>query len=244
MPTALEVLEPLRSGLVPVPAAQDRVCEICHSSCTAGYSRCIPCSAGTNQLGVGEVIPIAMSVAGGLLHRHLRGYKDDRSRDVRDRMALRLAALLAVFLSNHHGCIGGYDSIALVPSATRTAMQNVVDRIPSLREAVQPALEAGPGFATRDLNQQRFDVVRPVSDEHVLLLDDTFTTGASLFSAAAALRGHGAQVTMLVLGRHVNPGYGPSAEMLEWLGTRLWDESHCVRCGGEFRDAAQLPGVW
>ena len=50
-------------------------------------------------MGVIEIVPISMSVGGDLLHRHIRGYKDDRSGEVRDRMSGRLAALVAVFLS-------------------------------------------------------------------------------------------------------------------------------------------------
>lgn len=241
MPTPLEVLEPLRSGLVPVPAAQTGICEICHSSCDPAFPRCYPCNRAVDDLDADEVVPIALSVKGGLLHRQLRGYKDDRRQDVRDRMALRLAGLLAVFLGNHHACIGRYDSIALVPSAARTAMKSVIDRIPSLSDAVEPALKVTTGFTTRDLDQRRFDAVRSVKDEHILLLDDTFTTGASLFSAAAALRSRGAAVTTLVLGRHVNAGFGPSGEMLEWLANRPWDEHRCVRCGGDLRDPGQLP---
>lgn len=244
MPTALEVLEPLRRGLVPVPTAQQGICTICHSSCESDFDKCYKCNQANQLVDAEEVVPISLSVATGLLHWHLRGYKDDPRPDVRDRMALRLAGLLAVFLANHRGCLGGYDSVALVPSASRVAMQSVIRRIPSLVELLEPALHANHGFSTRELEPRRFDLLRSVEGERILLLDDTFTTGASLFSARAALRGGGATVAAVVLGRHVNPEYGPSKEMLVWLQERSWDEERCVRCGGERRDPGSLPWDW
>lgn len=240
MPTALEVLEPLRKGLVPVPATQPGVCSTCHSSCAYNFDCCFPCNEAVQRVNAHEVIPVSLSVARGLLHRHLRGYKDDPRPDVRDRMTLRLAGLLAVFVANHRACIGDYDTIALVPSKSRVAMEAVINRIPSLADAFVPTLSVNLGYETRDLDPDRFNMLRSVAGEHVLLIDDTFTTGASVFSAGAQLKEHGATVTTVVLGRHVNPEYGPSRELLAWLEYREWADRHCVRCGGEFEDPYQL----
>ena len=117
MATAAEVLLPLRVGLVAVPAiGQPGICRFCHSACDPSYGQCYPCLEADRSVGAVEILPMSMSVAGGLLHRHLRGYKDERSTDVRARMALRLAALTAVFMEFHGGCIGPFDSVVLVPS--------------------------------------------------------------------------------------------------------------------------------
>ncbi len=119
MATAAELLHPLRPGLIPVPAAdQPGIRRFCHSACGPDYSQCYPCLEASRVDGVVEMVPISMSVGGDLLHRHLRSYKDDRSGEVRDRMSGRLAALVAVFLSRHSGCIGDYDSVVPVPSPT------------------------------------------------------------------------------------------------------------------------------
>lgn len=241
MATALEVIEPLRSGLVPVPAAQPGICGICHSSCTAGYDQCIPCSRAVQRVGAEEVIPIALSLDGGLLHRHLRGYKDGRSGEVRVRLSHRLAALLTVYLARHRRCLAPWDLVEVVPSVRRNAMIKVVGRTRSLRDEWEPTLEAMDGFPARSLTIDRFEVIRSIAGERILLIDDTFTTGASLFSAAAALREKGAHVQTLVLGRHVDEAWDPSREMMGWLGSRSWDEARCVRCGGEYREPGSLP---
>ncbi len=64
------------------------------------------------------------------------------------------------------------------------------------------ARPGGDGRA-RDLDPERFTAPR-LAGARVLLLDDTWTTGASVQSAAMALRGAGAgAVAAVVLGRHL-----------------------------------------
>ena len=117
MATAAEVLLPLRPGLVPVPAVgQPGVCRYCHSACDPDYGQRHPCLLADRSVGAVHILPISMSVDSGLLHRHLGGYKDDRSPTVRHRMSVRLAALTAVFLQHHRDCVGPFDSVVLMPS--------------------------------------------------------------------------------------------------------------------------------
>ena len=76
----------------------------------------------------------------------------------------------------------------------------------------------------------------------MLVLDDTFTRGPTLFSALAALRAAGAFVVgPVVLGRHLNPGWGPSQALLSWLHDRTWDEARCCRCDGERQRPEEMP---
>jgi orotate phosphoribosyltransferase len=57
--------------------------------------------------------------------------------------------------------------------------------------------------STRDLDPERFSAAR-LDGARVLLLDDTWTTGASVQSATMALRRAGATaVAVVVLGRHL-----------------------------------------
>ncbi len=242
MATAAELLLPLRPGLVPVPAAgQDGVCRICHSECDSPWTQCYPCKEAVQVLEAVEILPISMSIDGGLLHRHLRGYKDDRSEQARARMTLRLAGLLAVFLQNHVGCVGTYDSVVPVPSTTRTAVEAIIQRLPALRSQYLPTLEATGLAPKADLRGDRFRVNRDVEGKRVLVLDDTFTRGPSIFGAVAALREAGAVIVgPVVLGRHVQPSWGPSQKMLAWLQARPWDEARCCRCDGEYAQPGQL----
>lgn len=120
-------------------------------------------------------------------------------------------------------------------------MESVVSRLPALRETYIPTLVATGAGAKSDLLAARFRVTRDTRRERVLVLDDTFTRGPSLFSAVAALREAGAEVVgPVVLGRHVQPGWEPSRVMLSWLRSREWDDTRCARCNGERVDPERL----
>lgn len=234
MASARELILPLRSALVPVPAQPlDRVCAICHSSVKTGFSRCLPCSEAA-AADPPEILPITLSVHGELIHTHLRNYKDSHTAGVRSRMSLRLAALLATFMANHASCVGEWDYATCVPSATRVALRAVVDRIRLFAGRYRQVLASRPETGERAIDPARFTVSADVSNHRILLLDDTFVSGASVFSAAGALREHGAAVVgPVVIGRHVQRGWPPSAELLSRLAKRPWDETRCARCTGE-----------
>ncbi len=57
----------------------------------------------------------------------------------------------------------------------------------------------------RTFDPDKFTATRPLDGSPVLLIDDTWTTGANARSAAAALKAAGAQtVAAVVIGRHLN----------------------------------------
>lgn len=243
MANARLVVAPLLPELVPVPhTPQSGICDTCRSSATESFQRCRPCSDASILLPP-PVLPVTMSIAGGVVHHHLRTYKDAFDGGARDQATNRLAALLALFLRAHRDCVGEFDVAVCVPSARRVAMRAVVDRLSSLQGRIVDALadtsEANPRCADPD----RFTVLDRslVEGQRVLLVDDTFTTGGSLFSAAHTLRTAGATIVgPVVIGRHVNPDYPPSELMLEWLGDRPWAEDRCGRCDGQRRDETAL----
>jgi predicted amidophosphoribosyltransferase len=237
MPSALEFLAPLRSGLIPVPATnQGRVCEICHTGIDGDYVRCSRCEQA-RYLDMPEVLPIAMSVHLGLLHAHLRGYKDNLDTAVRSRMALRLAALVSVFMANHQRCLGEWDYVTCVPSARRVAPAAIVSHLRVFEHRYNQVLAAADRHGERAVDPGRFAVSGTVRRDRVLLFDDTFTSGAGIFSAVAALREAGAEVVgPLVIGRHIRSDWEPSQALLDWLAQRKWDEHRCARCGGEYRE--------
>lgn len=225
-----------------VPAVQTDICKVCHSSTNRGYSTCYQCEFEAAAVSATEIVPITMSVQGELVHHHLRWYKDGPVNDERERLTTRLAALLAVFLANHSACLGDWDYVACVPSAGRSAVTVIAQRTRLLNNATRAVLAASPGDWSRQFSANRFALTQSVSGDRVLLLDDTYASGASIHSAAAALRSGGAQlIGPLVLGRHVNPGHPPSTEMLGWLRDRRWDPARCCRCAGEMRDPSALP---
>lgn len=239
MVDAAQLIAPLRGALVPVPAQpQDGVCSTCHSSARPGFSTCRPCADATS-LTPPEILPITLSVDGGLMHSHLRGYKDSPSSAARARMGLRLAGLLATFLARHGRCIGAWDIVTCVPSPERVALEAVVTRIAMLEDAYHQVLAARGGTAARSLGAGRFAVTDDVRTRRVLLLDDTVASGARLFSAAAALRRSGAAIVgPVVLGRHIHPGWPPTGDLLSWIERIPWDEHRCARCAGARRHTA------
>lgn len=236
-----QILLPLRPALVPVPASpQLGICRVCHSSCREDFDCCFPCSQAA-YLDPPEILPITMSIAGGAVHHHLRMYKDSPDPQTRERLTMRLAALLSVFMEKHGVCVGEWDMVTCVPSAARVALAPIVAKLRLFYQRDVQALAAVPGDHGRTLDAGQFDVVANVRGKRMLLLDDTFTTGAKLFSAVAALRRSGAMVVgPVVLGRHVQTSWAPSEEMMAWLGQREWRDDRCCRCGGERRDEGAL----
>jgi adenine/guanine phosphoribosyltransferase-like PRPP-binding protein len=62
------------------------------------------------------------------------------------------------------------------------------------------------------------------------VIDDTWTTGASAQSAAAALTAAGCgTVAAVVIGRHINRDWGPNDQELAALPPFAWDR--CALCG-------------
>ena len=69
-----------------------------------------------------------------------------------------------------------------------------------------------------------------LTGEPVLLIDDTWTTGANAQSAAAALKRAGAgPVAAVVIGRHLNRRWGSNDRQLNGL-PKPFDWDRCVRC--------------
>jgi hypothetical protein len=121
------------------------------------------------------------------------------------------------------------------------AIESIIQRLPSLRDQYRPALSVTGSGSKGDLSTDRFALTRDVHGERVLVLDDTFARGATIFSAVAALREAGAQIIgPLVLGRHVQPGWPSSRHMLAWLQPRPWDDQRCCRCDGERANPEQM----
>lgn len=232
-----EILQPLRPALVPVPAPdQFGICPICHSSRDDRYSTCFPCAQAAH-LDPPAILPVTMSIARGAVHHHLRMYKDAPDSPTRHRLTMRIAALLSLFMERHEECVGPWDVVTCVPSSARVALLPVVAKLKCFYKRDAQLLTARPGAGSRLLDPEQFAASEAARGARVLLLDDTFTTGAKLFSAVAALRSAGATVVgPVVLGRHVEPAWEPSREMLTWLAERPWAEERCCRCGGERRD--------
>jgi hypothetical protein len=207
----------------PAPGAPG-LCLTCFGPAPAGRARCFQCELH-GQCAPGSlasvVLPAAYAVKGSAHARALWTYKSGQPGAPAARRVLTV--LLLVFLREHGPCLSlragwgsrrpGPTHLAVVPSSRGRGGVHPLRALaePYLRLPWAP-LSARPGAdgRARDLDPDRFTVPR-LDGARVLLLDDTWTTGASVQSAAMALRGAGAAaVAAVVLGRHL-AGPSPAA---------------------------------
>lgn len=230
-----------------VPPGGEGVCEICHAAARPGRRRCLTCVRTTGQVEfpVDNVVPISLYRSGDDLWYLLRRYKDGWDPWARRRLRRRLAWLLCEFLRAHLECIapGAGDAwqITAVPPTRRRAQSRPVEGIIRttawLRRRHVRTLRTVRAPRHNAASDEAFRVVRDVRGRELILVDDTFTTGASVQSAASALQRDGARVlAVVVLGRVVNP----EADRYE---ARLWSAARSApyrldRCS---REGCQLP---
>jgi predicted amidophosphoribosyltransferase len=216
----------------PLPPGPD-VCSVCRTF-TKGYTTCYSCGFGARFADL--VVPISYSEHFGQLHTSLASYKrapDAAARPVR----IQLAAVLWRFLAEHEGCLAkavgvtSFDVVTTVPSG-------VVDRDGGhplrllVGEVVEPTRErharllrrSGTPVPERTVDPLKYSPTQTLDGEAVLVVDDTWTTGASAQSAAGALKTAGAgPVVVVPMGRHVNPEYQDNAARLRALPAFRWD---------------------
>ncbi|MBA2384454.1 MAG: hypothetical protein H0V68_07315, partial [Actinobacteria bacterium] len=175
------------------------------------------------------VVPVSLTRTDmeAQLHNVLRDYKYADDQAVRQRHRHHVAALLLRFLVAHRACIESaagatFELITVVPSKRGRAgahpLEQAIDLAPDLREIHERLLDPGPGAVGRNApTDDAFVAKARASGRRVLLIDDTFTSGAKVQSAASALTLGGATVVAgLVLGRVIDvssPDYPEPAEL-------------------------------
>jgi hypothetical protein len=238
MPTVGE-LTALYENFMLGPRRGPAVCTTCFNF-TRGFERCSACAH--NEAWLDAVVPISYSVAREQLHHALARYKR-LSGDVARRLGVELGAVLWRFLAEHEPCVAeaagtsAFGLVSTVPSGDRDR-----DERHPLRwlvgEVVQPTRERHDrllrrstlAVQTREFNAGKFTATRPLNGETVLLIDDTWTSGANAQSAAAALKNAGAEaVAAVVIGRHLNREWHENDRRLRGI-TRPFDWQRCAIC--------------
>lgn len=231
-----------------LPAASN-VCDLCGKPCGARddgekWPLCYNCqgyAAYIDALVVGSY-----SFYAGL--ESLVGtYKDNVGPDGRpvSWKRLPLSAILWAVLYKHKSCIDrvlGADPIyTWVPSDNQS---RGFDHVEEIIKGVKGQWEAHPwvaGVVTRNrsyprpdrnhVNRLSYRVNTEVSGRGILLLDDLWTTGGSMVSAAAALKDAGASAVVgLVLGRQVNPSLAGHDALAAEVADREWKLNECSLC--------------
>jgi hypothetical protein len=175
------------------------------------------------------VAPIRYAVRGGALATDLRRYKSERGDAAEAALAAgRLRGLLAGFLDGQGaqvwraaGMSAGPAAVAVVPSGQGRQGAHPLGVL--IRESVElPLLRLTlrPGeIHARGVNPRWVRVHTPVAGADILVVDDTWVSGGSAQSTAAALKLAGARrVAIVVLGRHVNPDDPRSVTLLGAAG--------------------------
>jgi hypothetical protein len=210
--------------------------------CDLAHSRC-------GGLLADVVAPVAYAVKGGRLAGDLWRYKSGAAGATE--AGAQLAAMLDRFLREHGGQVwraagmtAGPGLAAVVPSGQgRPGPHPLLGIVASCVDVPIVPLSAAPGAVPRGrgladgVAASWLTVGVPmatvaglppgsadagqVARTDVLLVDDTWVSGSSAQSAAAALKAAGARrVALVVLGRHVDPADPRSAEFLRRLRTR------------------------
>ena len=238
MPTVEEFTDPFVRNYTPPPPAGEGVCEVCHSwtPTLSDGSRAALCSSCRRTTGavshpIRVVVPISLvEVRGSQFYASLSGYKDSPDAEAGGRFALRLGALLARFLRDHGDHVRAaagrdWDRMTIVPSSSGRAgpLAGVIRKARAHRTLFRILLEA-TGDVTldhREASDVGYRVTEDVRGARVLLIDDTFTTGARIQSAASALTLAGAEVVAAVaLGRVVRPDFTTEAQELSGPAAR------------------------
>jgi glutamine phosphoribosylpyrophosphate amidotransferase len=196
-----------------------------------------------------EVLPVYFSVPAGPLYSAIMGYKESPVDEARRRCGRVVHDLFETFLSRHGACVtaelGGQPDIVLpVPSTARpsgpplaqvSGLRELVDSSLGDRSVWDPTLlrrsTAPVGHMRPHRDAFALDPVAPgaVRSARVVLLDDTYVTGARSQSAAATLRLSGARATLIVpMIRLLRPDR--SAAHATFMASKEVQRDRCPRC--------------
>jgi predicted amidophosphoribosyltransferase len=216
------------------------VCADCFDL-TDGGTRCNHCSHDGGW--VDTMAPISYSIGGEQLNHALGGYK--RYAEPAGRyLTAGLAAVLWRHVGDHEGCLAraagvdAFDVVTTVPSSdagrdgTHPLHRLVGELVKPLAPRYERLLGRTDAAATaHQFSAERYAASRALRGRAVLLIDDTWTTGANARSAAAALKAAGAErVAVVAIGRYVNRGWSHNDGQLRRL-PRPFDWARCALCG-------------
>jgi hypothetical protein len=203
------------------------LCLVCRGPVRPGYARCYQCELHAQSapgLLADTVAAAAYAVKGGPLARDLWLYKSGR--DGSAAAAARVLSLLLVFLHERGpgiwraAGVGRPSAVCAVPSGRGRPGPHPLQALVAPYLAVPwLSLRPRPGGDpwARTLDPGRFRAACALPGASVLLLDDTWVSGASAQSAAVALKLAGAAaVAVVVAGRHIPAS--PASPASHWSG--------------------------
>lgn len=241
MPTVSELFTANWEHFGPVPTAEnDWVCNICLGPCRPRYGNlCRGCELLFEFRGAppalrGQVVPMTSVLERGRWYQALRTYKEGMP----DEYIPVLIALARTYLDEHQAAVptllGGVPTVVtIVPSKRGDTFESQ-----TLRQVVEVTLRLRDkadllghtlrftGDPETDHRQRYFpDEFSPgpvdVEGERVLVLEDSWASGASAVSAAGALLENGAEsVAVLPFARLINQSHWPTGHPYRQLMAR------------------------
>lgn len=229
-----ELTDAIAGELTPIADNAPDVCPVCRTNKGVDYDVCSSCwkvlpsvSAPTEH-----VIPITYYRRDSLLRERMHGYKDAEDPTARYQHGAVVAGILTRYLLTHGAALadiyGEWDEIVAVPSSRHdppSALEIALrEHSSDLLPMSAPVLGPGPGRIARNSPaEDGFEAVADVGGWRVLLIDDTYTTGSHLQSAATLLQNAGADViASVVVARKINPDP-------QWGSQDLWDRQAALR---------------
>ncbi len=206
-------------------------CPVCHgpperSSRAGRDATCWCCRRLLGELSLEppDVLVMRHLARGGALHRVLRGYKDHPMPAARRHFARQVQSILSGAPSRTWD---GAQVCAVVPSSvqpdtcfSKHPLASIVRAVPRLGALPLVDMRRGSESVTHlRATEQAYRVESEVTRKKVLVLDDTWVTGAHALSAVACLTAAGAEVVrVVVVGRMIEAG--ASERVAEWWRAR------------------------
>ncbi|MCU1659894.1 MAG: hypothetical protein JWO57_4550 [Pseudonocardiales bacterium] len=198
--TVAEVAAPYSNFLVRVPRIAIDVCEVCHGPVDDQYPRCYACLQAVRTLGrdrADVVAFVSLAPTGGQMAKELYTYKRMTVPDsLRLPRLTGLAAVLWLWLAKHERCMAlkvgatEFDVITTVPSTSGRSgahpLEHLVSGVVSTSAARYRSVLGvqRTDLAQREFAADRYRVTEDVRRKTMLLIDDTWTTGAHAQAAS------------------------------------------------------------
>jgi hypothetical protein len=216
-------------------------CSVCATPIRPAFDICLRCRRDQQEFGDGLadlVVPVCYGIRGRQSGYLMHSYKDLEAPARRNQTLLSML-LLAVF-DLHGGCIArrlghDVDAWAYVPSIRTDRIGEHPLRVVAKRAGLtlpEIGLLTGEGanLEQRVTSADRFALTAEghVRGRHLLLIEDTWTSGGNAQSAALTLRrGGAASVTIVALARWLKLEEPPARE---FVTNRLTDGYNPLRC--------------
>jgi hypothetical protein len=224
MSTAETVEHARRMVVTRPPLPGPGVCRICRGPAREGSEFCWCCRSVCSALeeapaSMPHVLPIAAFRPGDTWSVVLRRYKDAPVVASRRHFSKLLSAVVERVLAAHGGCLwlqsGGFDAYCVVPTSRPQPRIEPPHPLESLLAGIgylelRELVRLRPVKVVRHLQPSAEAFVPAHSScpagKRILLIDDSWVTGARALSAVVALRAaHATVAGALVIGRSVDP---------------------------------------